>query len=72
MLPAKGYRKGGVLSPLLSNIMLHEFDSYLEDRYLSRKARAVLEQTLHLTLNMDRLGTVLSLHRPRSQGVLSH
>jgi hypothetical protein len=30
----------GVLSPLLSNVMLREFDSFLEERYLSRKARA--------------------------------
>jgi len=29
----------GVLSPLLSNIMLHEFDAWLEAKYLNRKAR---------------------------------
>src|SRR6516164_2432947 len=29
----------GVLSPLLSNIMLHEFDAWLEAKYLSDKAR---------------------------------
>ena len=37
---SEGVPQGGVLSPLLSNIMLHEFDSYLDERYLSRKARA--------------------------------
>ena len=30
---------GGVLSPLLSNIMLNEFDQWLENKYLSKKAR---------------------------------
>ena len=30
---------GGVISPLLSNIMLNEFDQWLEARYLSTKAR---------------------------------
>ncbi|WP_280178040.1 reverse transcriptase domain-containing protein [Neomesorhizobium albiziae] len=29
----------GVLSPLLSNIMLHEFDAWLEAKYLNRKVR---------------------------------
>jgi retron-type reverse transcriptase len=28
-----------LLSPLLSNIMLHEFDAWLEAKYLSDKAR---------------------------------
>ena len=36
---SEGVPQGGVLSPLLSNIMLHEFDSYLDEHYLSRKAR---------------------------------
>ena len=31
--------QGGVASLLLANIMLHEFDQYLEERYLSPKAR---------------------------------
>ncbi len=31
--------QGGVISPLLSNIMLNEFDQYLHKRYLSGKAR---------------------------------
>lgn len=31
--------QGGVISPLLSKIMLHEFDAYLEANYLSKKAR---------------------------------
>lgn len=36
---SEGVPQGGVLSPLLSNIMLHEFDQYLHDHYLSAKAR---------------------------------
>lgn len=36
---SQGVPQGGVLSPLLSNIMLNEFDQYLEGRYLSNKAR---------------------------------
>ncbi len=36
---SEGVPQGGVLSPLLSNIMLHEFDEYLEANYLSKKAR---------------------------------
>jgi RNA-directed DNA polymerase len=36
---SEGVPQGGVLSPLLSNIMLHEFDAYLEAKYLSKKAR---------------------------------
>ena len=36
---AKGFRKGGVISPLLSNIMLHEFDAWMEANYLSKKVR---------------------------------
>lgn len=35
----EGVPQGGVLSPLLSNIMLDEFDQWLEDKYLSKKAR---------------------------------
>ena len=34
---SEGVPQGGVLSPLLSNIMLHEFDARLEARYLSKK-----------------------------------
>ena len=34
-----GRLTGGVLSPLLSNIMLHEFDQYLDACYLGKKAR---------------------------------
>jgi RNA-directed DNA polymerase len=34
-----GVPQGGVLSPLLSNIMLNEFDQWLETKYLSKKAR---------------------------------
>lgn len=36
---SEGVPQGGVLSPLLSNIMLNEFDAYLEAKYLSQKAR---------------------------------
>jgi len=36
---SEGVPQGGVISPLLSNIMLNEFDQYLHKRYLSRKAR---------------------------------
>ncbi|PYE29834.1 group II intron reverse transcriptase/maturase [Rhizobium sp. PP-WC-1G-195] len=36
---SEGVPQGGVLSPLLSNIMLHEFDIWLEAKYLSGKAR---------------------------------
>jgi RNA-directed DNA polymerase len=31
--------QGGVISPLLSNIMLNEFDQYLDRHYLGKKAR---------------------------------
>lgn len=36
---SEGVPQGGVLSPCLSNIMLHEFDAWLEAKYLNRKAR---------------------------------
>ncbi len=36
---SEGVSQGGVVSPLLANIMLHEFDQYLEQCYLSPKAR---------------------------------
>ncbi len=36
---SEGVPQGGVISPLLANIMLHEFDQYLEQHYLSKKAR---------------------------------
>ena len=36
---SEGVPQGGVLSPFLSNIMLHEFDAYLDANYLSKKAR---------------------------------
>ncbi|MGP4689273.1 reverse transcriptase domain-containing protein [Agrobacterium pusense] len=39
MASSEGVPQGGVLSPLLSNIMLHEFDMWLEAKYLNRKAR---------------------------------
>jgi RNA-directed DNA polymerase len=36
---SEGVPQGGVLSPLLSNIMLHEFDCWLEAKYLNKKMR---------------------------------
>jgi group II intron reverse transcriptase/maturase len=36
---SEGVPQGGVLSPLLSNIMLNEFDKWLHAKYLSAKAR---------------------------------
>ncbi|MDQ2945429.1 MAG: group II intron reverse transcriptase/maturase, partial [Acidobacteriota bacterium] len=36
---SEGVPQGGVLSPLLSNIMLHEFDEWMEANYLSKKVR---------------------------------
>ncbi len=36
---SEGVPQGGVLSPLLSNIMLNEFDQYLDKHYLGKKAR---------------------------------
>jgi RNA-directed DNA polymerase len=35
----EGVPQGGVISPLLSNIMLHEFDNWMETNYLSKKVR---------------------------------
>jgi RNA-directed DNA polymerase len=36
---SEGVPQGGVISPLLSNIVLNEFDQWLEAKYLSNKAR---------------------------------
>src|ERR1035441_168513 len=36
---SEGVPQGGVLSPLLSNIMLNEFDQWMEANYLSGKVR---------------------------------
>lgn len=36
---SQGVPQGGVLSPLLSNVMLHEFDLWMEANYLNKKAR---------------------------------
>lgn len=35
----QGVPQGGVLSPFLSNIMLNEFDEWLEKKYLNKKTR---------------------------------
>jgi RNA-directed DNA polymerase len=40
MAASEGVPQGGVLSPLLSNIMLDEFDKWLHAKYLSNKARS--------------------------------
>ena len=39
MASTEGVPQGGILSPLLSNIMLHEFDIWMEENYLSKKVR---------------------------------
>jgi group II intron reverse transcriptase/maturase len=36
---SEGVPQGGVISPLLSNIMLHEFDGWMDANYLSKKVR---------------------------------
>jgi len=36
---SEGVPQGGIISPLLSNIMLHEFDAWMERNYLSKKVR---------------------------------
>ena len=36
---SEGVPQGGVISPLLSNIMLNEFDAWMEENYLSKKVR---------------------------------
>lgn len=36
---SEGVPQGGVLSPLLSNIMLNEFDIWLDEKFLCKKAR---------------------------------
>ena len=36
---SEGVPQGGVISPLLSNIVLNEFDQWLEAKHLSKKAR---------------------------------
>lgn len=36
---SEGVPQGGVISPLLSNIMLHEFDAWMERNYLNKKVR---------------------------------
>lgn len=36
---SEGVPQGGVISPLLSNIMLHEFDQWMEAKFLNKKVR---------------------------------
>lgn len=36
---SEGVPQGGVISPLLSNVMLHEFDMWMEANYLNKKVR---------------------------------
>ncbi|MDQ1911639.1 reverse transcriptase domain-containing protein [Paenibacillus sp. GD4] len=36
---SEGVPQGGVISPLLSNIMLHEFDQWMEEKFLNKKVR---------------------------------
>lgn len=36
---SEGVPQGGVISPLLSNIMLNEFDQWMEAKYLNKKVR---------------------------------
>ncbi len=35
----EGVPQGGVISPLLSNIMLHEFDKWMDENYLNKKVK---------------------------------
>lgn len=39
-ISTEGVPQGGVISPLLSNIMLNELDRYMEERYVGHLARA--------------------------------
>ncbi len=39
MAASEGVPQGGVISPLLSNIMLHEFDLWVDQNYLNAKVR---------------------------------
>jgi retron-type reverse transcriptase len=39
MAASEGVPQGGVISPLLSNIMLHEFDQWVDQNYLNAKVR---------------------------------
>lgn len=38
-ISTEGVPQGGIISPLLSNIMLNEFDQFIEERYTGAKAR---------------------------------
>lgn len=41
---SEGVPQGGVISPLLSNIMLHEFDSWLEANYLNPVTKRAVQK----------------------------
>jgi retron-type reverse transcriptase len=38
-LITKGVPQGGLISPILSNIMLNEYDQYLDKFYLDKKVK---------------------------------
>ena len=66
---SEGVPQGGVLSPLLSNIMLHEFDMWMEANYLNKKARMELWHSARAAhchsrgSSMEASGCLLSLCR---------
>lgn len=58
---SEGVAQGGVISPLVSNIMLNEFDHYLEQRHLCAKVRkhryywnATIDKGHQLAIQQDR------------------
>ena len=58
---SEGVAQGGVISPLVSNIMLNEFDHYLEERHLCTKVRKhryrwneSIEKGLSIAIQQDR------------------
>lgn len=50
--PNKGVPQGGILSPLLSNIVLHEFDKWFESQWIKFKPRTKsAEKNFHSKVN---------------------